>query len=93
MSEFRDKVSQLSNELRKAQEVLASEKCMSTTMIIACVVPIVVFLVLFFTGMKYFQKDDEAGASVRDVKKIFLWTGGITALSWGGLFAYSKYYC
>jgi hypothetical protein len=91
MSEYRDKVQKLTLELKNAQDVMASESYMSTSMIIAAITPIVVFLALYFIDFKYLQKE-EGGVSVRDVKKIFLVTALISALVWGGIYGYTKYY-
>ena len=89
-SGFRDKVAQLTAELDAAKKTLASENCTPTIVIIGAVVPIVVFLGLYF-GSPGFVMVEEEGKEVRSLKKVFMWLVIITLTVWGGLFGYHMY--
>ena len=87
---FREKVQQLQAELEKAKAALSSETCTPLTTIIAVVTPVVIFLALFFVTPSFVTVDDE-GKPVRNIKKVFMWTVGLTLVVWAGLYGYTRY--
>jgi hypothetical protein len=88
--DFGEKVEQLQQELKKAQTTLRSEKCISVTMIAAGVVPVLVFLVLFFLSPKFVQVRN-GNEYTRSLKKVFTWTALMSILLWIGIYLFT--YC
>jgi len=91
-SAYKDKISKLRTELKKCEDTLATseESSMSTMMICALVVPIVIFLGFYFGQPSWVQKK-EGGKSVRDIKKVLMWTAGLTVAILGGMYIYNRY--
>ena len=89
---FRDKVRQLEQELQQATASINSESCMSMTMIISAVVPVVVFLGLYLAAPSVgFLSEEDTGEKKRSMKKVIMWTVGITLLAWGCIYGYNAY--
>lgn len=89
-SGYREKVQALQNELRKAESALGSEKCIPTSYIAAAVAPVLIFLVLFFLSPSFVQRK-EGSKYVRDMKRVFAWTTGLTVVLWIGMYLFT--YC
>ena len=87
---YREKVQQLQGELRKAEGILGSEKCIPTMAIAAAVAPVLIFLVLFFLSPSFVQRK-EGSKYVRCLKKVFMWTVILTLVIWGGMYLFT--YC
>jgi len=89
MSDFRDKVKQLEQELAKAQTSIATSSCISGTIILAVAAPIVSFLALYL--IKPWFVDEDGGKSERSLKKVIMWTVVLTLITWGCIYGYSVY--
>src|SRR5207253_10857425 len=91
---YSDKVKQLSKALDDAGKDVVSpsffENCTSTVLIIAAIIPVIAFLIFYFSGFSFTQ-DKEGDKDVRSVKKVFIWTAVATLLGWAIIFAY-KYF-
>lgn len=90
-SNFKDKVEELQRKLDSAtKSVKESESCFPMLMIVGIVTPFILLLLLFFLQPSFVQKK-ESNKYVRDGKKIFYWSLGLTIIVWLGLYLYS--YC
>jgi hypothetical protein len=88
---FKERVAGLEKKLQEAtKNVSSQEGCFPTTMVIGIAIPFVLLLLLFFLQPSFVQKK-EGAKYVRDGKRIFYWTIGITLVMWIGLYLYS--YC
>ena len=86
-----DRIALLEQKIAKAGiNADQKEKCISTTMIIGCVMPLILGFGLYLANPAFLQKKDGEGKT-RDYTKFFMTLGGLTLLSWGGLYAYSCY--
>ena len=91
MADYREKVQQLSSELKKAAASLGSEKCTPITTIIVIAVPIVIIVTLFVLSPSFVMEKIKGEDPVRSIKKLLMWSTGLTAISWGCIYAYTKY--
>lgn len=76
----------ISNLTKKAD---VKEKCVSTLYIVGGVMPLILGLGLWLWSPKILQKKEDEDK--RDWTKFAAAIGGLTLLSWGGLYAYSCY--
>lgn len=91
MSEFKEKIKQLQEELSKTEASLQSDTSFSWSMIIAAVLPIVLFVALYFISPS-FVKNKEGGKEVRSTGKVFAWTALVTIIIWACLYCYNLYF-
>jgi len=89
-SQYREKIAHLRNELNKAEGLLGSEKCIPTMTIAAVVVPVLIFLVLFFLSPRFVQRK-EGSKYIRCLKKVFLWTVILSIILWVTMYLYTYY--
>jgi hypothetical protein len=90
-SSFKERVEGLEKKLQEAtQGVSKQDSCFPTLMVIGIAIPFVLLLLLFFLQPSFVQKK-EGTKYVRDGKKVFYWSLGITLVMWVGLYLYS--YC
>lgn len=86
---FRQKTAQLEQSIAKTSQTLkAKERCFPTMLIAAAVFPLIIFGILFFWQPSIVQRK-EGSKNVRDNKKVFYWTLGLTVLVWAGMYGYS----
>ena len=90
-SDFKQKVASLSQELSSAGCSKEGEKCTYTTIVIAVVIPLIMFLILFFIQPGLVQSKD-GNKKVKSNTKVFVWTLLFSALAWGGLYGYTYYF-
>jgi hypothetical protein len=89
MEKLKEKTSQLETLLQESgAKIVAKERCMPTMMIAGMIVPLAVLLVLFFLQPSFVQKK-EGKKSIRDGKKIFFYTVGITIMAWLAMYLYT----
>jgi len=90
-SKFKERVSELSEKLKNATQKLSDkEKCIPTMLIAAVIVPILVWILLYFLKPKFVQKQ-EGGKFVRDGTKVFYWTVLATVVVWICMYLFT--YC
>ena len=93
--DFREKVKQLEKELQNATAALGSDSCISMNMIVAGIVPIVVFLGLYVTSPSFVTEEPEDASSgskpERSLKKVIMWTTAVTLVAWACIYGYSAY--
>ena len=68
----------------------AKTKCFPTAVYVGGTIPFVVLIVLFFWQPAFIQKK-EGDRLVKDGKKFFFWSIGITIILWVLLYIYSAY--
>lgn len=81
---FREKVASLEQQVKKFE----GEKCIPTMAIAAAVIPLLIFLVLFFLQPGFVQRT-EGNKSVRSVQKVFIYTLVISLIAWALMYCYS----
>lgn len=82
-------VRDLDAQVEKARGTIKNkEKCIPYLMIISCIIPFVVFLVLYMLSPGFVQVEDN-GKYVRSLKKVFYWTLIFSVILWIGLYLYS----
>jgi heme/copper-type cytochrome/quinol oxidase subunit 2 len=87
--EFARKVDSLKECIaRESGKVNTKARCLPTMLIVGAVVPIVVWLALFFSS---FAQKKEGDKSVRDTKKVFIWTVIVTLVLWAAMYGYTWY--
>jgi len=90
-SPFKEKIEKLQAATEEGQRKLdAKVRSIPTNVIIGVIVPFVVLLILVLVQPSFVQKK-EGDKHVRDGKKIFYWTIGITLVAWAGLYLWSNY--
>jgi hypothetical protein len=65
-----------------------SARCIPTMLIMAALVPVVVWVLLFLVQPRFVQKK-EGSKSVRDNKRVFYWTLLFTGLVWIAMYGYA----
>lgn len=70
--------------------VKKSEGAMSPLLVTAMVAPMILFTLLYMLKPSFVTSEDAKGTRVRDKKKVFLWTLGVTLLLWGALYLYAQ---
>ena len=85
-SPFKEKIQKLQAATEEGQRKMeAKERSIPTTVIIGAIIPFVLMLFFFIVQPSIVQKK-EGGKYVRDTKKMFYWTIGLTLVSWLGLY-------
>ena len=88
---LRQKVAQLQEKIdQTTQAVKTQERCVPTLLIAGAIVPVLFFAIFFFWQPKIVQRK-EGSKYVRDLKKVFYWTVGITLLIWVAMYAFAWY--
>ena len=90
--------STLSQKIQELQDITAEgerkigakERCVPTMAIAGAVIPLLAFLFFFFLQPGVVQKK-EGNKFVRDGKKVFYWTIGVTLVLWVGMYIFT--YC
>lgn len=90
MSEFKEKIKQLQAELAKTEASLQSDTSMPMTWIIAAVIPVILFVALYFISPS-FVKNKDSGKEVRSTGKVFAWTAIVTIVAWACIYGYTLY--
>ena len=90
-SDFKSRVDELSRRIDSAKAGVASkEKCVPTLMIIGVIVPILLWLVLYFTQPSFVQQK-EGDKYTRSTRKVFYWTIGATLVVWVALYMFTYF--
>jgi hypothetical protein len=76
------------------EKEIASD-CNTTTknkyfLIALIAIPLILFVLLYMLSPSFIMKTENE-KKMRDGSKLFMWTAGLTVLSWGGLYGYYKY--
>lgn len=88
-SPFKEKIERLQAATEEGERKLTSkERSLPTIVIVGAVIPFVLLLVLFLVQPSIVQKK-EGNKYVRDSKKIFYWTIGLTLVAWLGLYIWT----
>jgi hypothetical protein len=91
MSSFREKVEKLSGDIQAKEEVVRNkEKCIPTIALVGIVVPFIILAILALFKPKIVQKKD-GETYVRDPKRIFYWTVGLTIVVWLCMYLFSYF--
>ena len=86
------KYAEKTNVLKKLLDVEKNkkEKCTPTMMIAAACIPLFTIVVLYFLQPSFIN-NKEGDRYVKSTKKLFVWTAGITVLSWIAMYLFT--YC
>lgn len=88
-SPFKEKIQKLQSAVAAGEKQLVSkERSVPTNVIIGAIVPFVLLLIFVFVQPSIVQKK-EGDKYVRDSKKIFYWTVGLTLVAWLGLYLWT----
>lgn len=88
---FADKVSELQSRIEdETKKVAGAERCFPTMLVAGIVTPFLILLVLFFLQPSFVQRK-EGEKYVRDGRRIFYWTIGVTLVFWLAMYLYT--YC
>jgi uncharacterized membrane protein len=82
---FRERVAAMEQAVKKAQGI-GGTNCMTTTIILAVVIPVAIFAVLYLWSPGIIKDDDEFSW-----KKLLLWVFGLSIVGYSGLFGYQYY--
>lgn len=91
-AEYREKINQLQDELKKVQTTAEVGRPYSMTTIAACATPLLIFILLFIATPFFVKEKNEDDEDVRSVKKVFIYTLVFTLVVWGGLYYYQNVY-
>lgn len=84
-------MSDLDEQLENWTKMVGGESgCFPTFLVIGALVPIVLFLALYFMQPSFVQTKDDDGFA-RSNKKVVMWTIGATLLIWAGMYLFT--YC
>lgn len=72
------------------RKIKSKEQVISTSVMIGAAIPLLVLLILYFGQPKFVTKK-EGDKQIRDGKKIFYFTVGITILIWVVMYAWNYY--
>ncbi len=87
---FEQAISELQSQIDTYETtIVRKEKGVSPLVIMAIVIPFLVFFMLYLLSPRCVMSEVN-GQQTRDGKKVFLWTLGVTLLSWGGLYLYAN---
>ena len=87
--QLQDKISELSHLVKTAKGKLdEKEKCIPIMLIVGAIVPIVVWLALYFI-QPAFVKVQEGSKQVRSNTKVFYWTVIITVVAWVAMYLWA----
>jgi ABC-type arginine transport system permease subunit len=75
------------DELEKQYGLSQQKKCVPTYVIVGIVIPLLIFIVLYFFKPSFTLKE-ENGEKVRNTKRIFLSVFISTLVAWGLMYAY-----
>jgi len=90
-SPFREKIQKLQAATEEGKRKIdAKERPIPTVVIVGAVIPFVLLLIFYVVQPGIVQKK-EGDKFVRDNKKIFYWTVGLTLVAWAGLYFWSSY--
>ena len=90
-NKFQRAVAELQEQLDKCNvSVNKKDNCFSSLVVIGVITPIILFLMLYFV-QPGFVTSEQGGKRVRDKKKVFFWTIGVTLLVWASLYFYAYY--
>ncbi len=88
---FIEKVDKLQSQLDASNAKVANkEKCVPIMLIIGVIVPLLIFLLLYFLQPSFVQKK-EGTKYIRNNTKLFYWTLLITVVLWIAMYLFS--YC
>lgn len=88
--DYNQAVQDLGAQVEKTRgSIKNKERCAPYLLIISGVLPVFVFLILFFLSPGFVQTEDDEGQYVRSTKKVFYWTLIFSVLLWIGLYLYS----
>lgn len=88
-SPFQEKIQKLQAATEEGEKRLtAKERSIPTIVIIGAVVPFALLLIFFLVQPSFVQKK-EGSKYVRDNKKLFYWTIGLTLAAWLGLYLWT----
>lgn len=91
-SPFRDKILKLQAATDEGRRKIESKERSVPPMVIAgAIVPFVILLVLIFFQPSIVQRK-EGDKTVRDNKKIFYWTVGLTLVIWLAMYMWTRTY-
>jgi hypothetical protein len=86
---FAEKVSELQNQIDlETKKISSSERCFPTMLIAGIVTPFLLLLILFFLQPSFVQRK-EGEKYVRDGRRIFYWTLGVTLVVWLAMYLYT----
>ena len=91
---YRGRVASLHGSVTDLQNKYNREKRIPIMVIIGSIVPVVIFITLFFWKPKFvreYDSDLEEYTEERDTKKIFSYTLIISLVVWVGLYVFSMY--
>lgn len=87
--QFAERIQKLQAATEEGERKMAAkERSIPTTVIIGAVIPFVVLLILFLVQPSIVQKK-EGSKYIRDSKKMFYWTIGLTLVAWLGLYLWT----
>lgn len=91
MATLAERTNQLELAIQQAKAKLEvnPSACIPTSLIVAVIFPILLFLVLWWWSPG-FVKTTVNGKSTRSTAKVFFWTVGITALVWLFMYMYAR---
>ena len=86
---FAEKVSELQHSIDlETRKVASTERCFPTMLIASIATPFLLLLLLFFLQPSFVQRK-EGEKYVRDGRRIFYWTVGITVVVWLAMYLYT----
>lgn len=78
------------DQIQKLEQQFGSDgtkTCFPTHLIVGIVIPLLLFLILYFFKFSFVMKE-ENGEKVRNTKKIFIYTAVITLAAWALMYLY-----
>lgn len=89
---FKSKINDLTKVTNDTAKKLGEkEKCIPTLLIVAVIVPFVIWALFYFIKPSFVQKKNPNGSYERDNKKVFMWGFVVTLVVWVCLYLWT--YC
>lgn len=90
MSDYDEKIAQLQKKITDLSEKTTKGKCFSAMTIVGVIIPILIWLTLYFVQPSFVQT--KIGPKyIRNNKKVLCWTLVLTLLIWACMYAFTYY--